>query len=334
MGVKYDTITLMTLKAIIEQLNFPAQCRKYGLSLRNCPQFLFLIMGGAIGATALVTYSLGTRYFVDPNIVALIVLFLTVLLFTISFSIIRSLERIAEANRLKSEFIGIVSHQLRSPLSNLKWSAELLSSGRLGEIPSKQGEYLQIIGENIIRMDELVSDLLLVARIEQGKLPLEKSVFSLTEVVEQIIKKIRPYAHASNIEIISEVSDNLEPVFADLSQTKSAIENLLDNAVIYTKEWGKIKIKIEQHKNALLFMIKDSGVGIPENDQKHIFQKFFRSANILKHQTQGSGLGLYIVKFIIEKSGGKIWFHSREGEGTTFWFTLPTKNEATNGRKS
>ncbi|MBI2042469.1 MAG: HAMP domain-containing histidine kinase [Candidatus Nealsonbacteria bacterium] len=323
----------MPFQEIIDQLNFPAQCKKYGLPLRNCPQFLFLIMGGAIGVTALVTYNLGTRYFVDPNTVALIVMFLTVLLFTISFSIIRSLERIAEANRMKSEFISIVSHQLRSPLSNLKWSTELLSSGRLGEIPRKQGEYLQIIEENIIRMGELVSDLLMVSRIEQGKLPLEKTTFSLVDVAEQIINKIKPFAQASNVEIIFEAQPNLKPVFADLSQTKSAIENLLDNAVRYTKARGQVKIKIEQRRGGLLFMIKDSGVGIPTNDQKHIFQKFFRSANVLKHQTQGSGLGLYIVKSIIEKSGGRIWFNSREGEGTTFWFTLPAEKGEANGRK-
>ena len=88
-------------------------------------------------------------------------------------------------------------------------------------------------------------------------------------------------------------------------------------------------MKVEQRKSSLLFMIKDNGVGIPESDQKHIFQKFFRSSNVLKHQTQGSGLGLYIVKSIVEKSGGRIWFKSEEGKGTTFWFTF-----STNGRKS
>lgn len=314
----------MNFREIIDQFNFPAQCKRYGLPLRSCPQFLFLVMGAAIGTTALVSYSLGTRYFVDPYIVALIVLSLTILLLTISFSIIRSLERMAEASRLKSEFISVVSHQLRSPLSNLKWSVALLSSGRLGEVPSKQAEYLQIIAENTARMTELISDLLMVSRIEQGKLPLQKMTFSLPEVIRGIIDKTKPYAQASNVQITFEAPDDLKPVFADLSQTKSIVENLLDNAIRYTKGRGQVKIKIEQ-RNAgeLLFMVKDNGVGIPEADQKHVFQKFFRSANVLRYQTQGSGLGLYIAKSIIEQSGGRIWFKSREGKGTTFWFTLP-----------
>ncbi len=313
----------MSFKEIIDQFNIPAQCRKYSLPLRQCPQFLFVVMGFAIGSTSIITYVLGTRYIVDPNTVALIVLCLTILLFTISFVIIRSLERIAEANRLKSEFISIVSHQLRSPLSNLKWSAELLASGRLGEMTGKQPEYLHIIKENIVRMGELVSDLLTVSRIEQGRLPLQKTSFSLKEIVESIIEKFRPYAEASNIKITFEAPDSLPQAFADASQTKSVVENLLDNAIRYIKGKGEIRMVIEDKGNHLLFSIQDTGVGIPEKDQKHIFQKFFRSANIMKHQTQGSGLGLYIVKSIIEKSGGKIWFKSKEGEGTTFLFTLP-----------
>lgn len=314
----------MTFKEIVAQLNIFAQCKKYNIPLRQCPQFLFMVMGTAIGATAIISYILGTRYVVDPNLVALIVLILSMFLLSVSFIIIRSLERIAEANRLKSEFISVVSHQLRSPLSNLKWSTELMMSGRLGEIAGKQEEYLKIIRENIVRMGELVSDLLMVSRIEQGRLPLQRVDFSLKEMTEQIINKYKPYAEASNIEITFNAADSLPKAFADASQMKSVVENLLDNAIRYIKGKGSIKITIEEKKGNLLFGIEDTGVGIPEKDKKHIFQKFFRSANVMKHQTQGSGLGLYIVKSIVEKSGGKIWFNSKEGKGTTFWFTLPT----------
>ena len=315
----------MSFKEIIDQLNIIGQCRRYNLPLRHCPQFLFLVMGTVIGVTAIISYSLGTRYVVDPSLVALIVLLMTIFLLSVSFVIIRSLERIAEANRLKSEFISVVSHQLRSPLSNLKWSTELITSGRLGEIEKKQAEYLEIIKENIGRMGELVSDLLMVSRIEQGRLPLEISEFSLKEMTEQIINKFKAYAEASNIEITFNTEEPLSNVVADPSQTKSVIENLLDNAIRYIKGKGKIEISIRKRGDFLLFSIKDTGVGIPQKDQKHIFQKFFRSANVMKHQTQGSGLGLYIVKSIVEMCGGKIWFNSREGEGTTFLFTLPIK---------
>ena len=313
----------MTFKEIADQLNIVGQCRKYNVPLRQCPQFLFLIMGAVIGATAIISYILGTRYIVDPDVVALIVLLMTVFLLTVSFIIIRSLERITEANRMKTEFISVISHQLRSPISNLKWSTELLISGRVGEIDKKQKEYLKIINDNIERMGELISSLLTVSRIEQGRLPLQKTAFSLTDMTNQIINKFKPYAEASNVAISFNAPPSLPKIFADVSQTKSVIENLLDNAIRYIKGKGSIEITVSEKKDYLLFSIKDTGVGIPQEDQKHIFQKFFRAANVMRHQTQGNGLGLYIVKSIVVQSGGKIWFKSKEGGGTTFWFTMP-----------
>ena len=315
----------MSFKKIFAQLNLLAQCKKYDLPLRECPQFLFLIMGIVIIATALITYSLGTHYVTDPSLVSLIVLVLAVVLFIVSFSIIRGLEKLAEANRMKSEFVNIVSHQLKTPLSNLKWTVEFLTSGRSGEIKGKQAEYFRILKENSNRMGELVSDLLTISRIESGKLPLHKVEFSFEELTKEVISGVKLLARSSNVEIKFEAPKSLPSILADPSRIKVVIENLLTNAINYTKNRGGVKIKLGLEEKNLLFEIKDSGVGIPEKDQKHIFQKFFRSRNVLYHQTQGSGLGLYITKSIIEKSGGKIWFKSKEGEGTTFYFTLPIK---------
>lgn len=318
----------MSSKWILEELNIFAKCKQYRLRLWNCPQFLFLIMGTVIIASAITTYTLGTRYFVvEPTTVSMIVLVLTAILFVITFSIVRSMEGFAEASRLKSEFISIVSHQLRSPLSNLKWAAEILISQRFGKIESKQEEYLKIIQENSGRMGELVSDLLMVSRIEQGRLPLNKIQFSLGDLTKEVINELNVLAEASNVIIKMEIKEPLPKAFGDSQMIKVVVENLLDNAIRYIKERGEVFIKLKDEGGSLLFEIRDDGVGIPENDQRHIFQKFFRSQNILKYQTQGSGLGLHITKSIIEKSGGKIWFKSKEGEETTFWFTLPTQNK-------
>ena len=313
----------MNFKKIFSQLNIFAQCRKYGLSLWQYPQFLFLIMGIIIIITAVTSYLIGTRYITDPQVVALIVLLLATILFIIAFIITRSFERLAEANRMKSEFISIVSHQLRSPLSNLNWAIELLISGRLGKIEEKQTEYFKILKENSSRMGELVSDLLIVSRIETATLPLKKKEFSLEDLVKELISEFEPFAKASNVKIEFQAQKNLPKVFADSSQIRLVIENLLDNAIRYIKEKGRIRIKVEKDNKHHHFEIKDNGVGIPKEDQKYIFQKFFRSENILRYQTQGSGLGLYIAKSIIEKSGGKIGFKSQEDIGSTFWFTLP-----------
>ncbi len=313
----------MSPKEILTQLNIVSQCRRYRLSLWQCPQFLFLVMGIIIIGSSLLTYSLGTKYIEDPEIVVLIVLLLAAILFIITFAISRGFEKLAEVYRMKSEFIDIVSHQLRSPLTNLKWAIDLLISKGTDK---KTNEYFQILKENSLRMEELVLDLITVSRLETVTLPLEKKETSLENLIEEIILKIEPLAESANIEIEFKSQENLPKILADVSQLKQVLENLLDNAIRYTKENSKIEVKLEKRKENLYFEIKDQGVGIPKEDQKYIFQKFFRSKNVLREKTQGSGLGLYIAKTIIEKLGGKIGFQSQENIGSTFWFTLPIRN--------
>lgn len=316
----------MRLKWILEELNIFGKCGQYKLPLWRCPQFLFLIMGLVIVSTALVTYALGIHYFIlDPGTVSLIVIIITIILFVITFSIVRGMEGLAEANKLKSEFINIVSHQLRAPLSNLKWVAEVLISERFGKLESKQREYLKILNENSGRMGELVTDLLMVSRIEQGRLPLNKSQFPLGDLIKGVINELKILAEASNVEIKFVQLGSPPQAFGDPQMIKIVVENLLDNAIRYIKEKGNVSIQLGKSGGNLLFEIKDNGVGIPKDDQRHIFQRFFRSQNILKYQTDGSGLGLHITKSVVEMSGGKIWFKSRENKGSTFWFTLPIK---------
>lgn len=312
-------------KGILGQLNLFSQCREYNVSLWECPQFLFLLMGIIIIVSALTAYGIGQRYVEDPLEITLVVLLLALALFTIAVIITRSFEHLAEANRMKSEFISVVSHQLRSPLSNLRWAIELLMSGKLGKIEEKQLEYFKILKENNSRMQELISDLLVVSRIQTARLTFKKEDFSMKELVEELIAEYKTFAAASNVQIALDASDNLPKVFSDRFQIESVIENLLDNAIRYIKDKGKIEIRLSKKDNYIHFSIKDDGVGIPKKDQKYIFQKFFRSENIVRYQTQGSGLGLYISKAIVNRAKGKIGFKSEEGKGSTFWFTLLIK---------
>ena len=315
----------MAFKKVSSQLNIPAQCKKYQLRLWQCPHFLFLVMGLIIIASIIAVYTVATRYITDPSLVSLAILFLTAILFIIAVIITQSFERIAEASRMKTEFISIVSHQLRSPISNLKWALEFLMSGRLGKIEEKQVDYFRILKENSARMTELVNDLLTVSRLETGRLPLKKKETSLEELVKKLIAEFEPLCRASKIEIKLEVQPNLPKALIDSSQIRLVIENFLDNAIRYSRDMGKVEVNIEKRGRNIYLAVKDSGVGIPKEDQKFIFQKFFRAANILGHWTKGSGLGLYIAKYVVKNSGGKIGFQSKENKGSTFWFTISIK---------
>lgn len=314
------------LKKSLSQLNLPAQCRRYGLSLWQCPQFLFLVMGAVIIITAIVSYLIGSRYITEPSLVALIDITVTTSLFIISFIITRSFEKLAEASQMKTEFIDIVSHQLRSPLTNLKWGIEFLGLGKMDLPSAKKKEYFNNLQENVARMIELVDDLLVVSRIEQGTIQTIRKEVCLEDMIKKLIARSSIFADASNVKIKLYPQKNVPRAFIDLSQIKLVIENLIDNAIRYTRGKGDIEIYIEKNnKKEVLVKIKDSGVGIPEKDKRFIFQKFYRASNVLKQQTRGSGLGLFVVKSIIKKAKGRIWFESQEGKGTTFFFTLPTK---------
>jgi len=311
------------LQRILEELNIINNCRKYGLSAFQCPQFLFFLMGILIILSTITAYILGNRYIEEPLLVAFVVILTSEILLVIAVLITRSFERLAEANRLKSEFVSVVSHQLRSPLSNLKWSIEILMSGRIKSVTEKELEFYNILRENSQRMEELVADLLIVSRIDQGKFYMKKEECDLANTIKEVVQASQIFARASNTEIISKIEENLPRIMVSPSQIKQAVENLLDNAIRYSKDKGTVEIFLEKKNRYLCFMIKDSGVGIPKVDQRLIFQRFFRSDNALRHKTEGSGLGLYIAKSIIEKSGGKIGFKSQENVGSTFWFTLP-----------
>lgn len=310
---------------IFEKLNILKQCRDYDLPLWQCPQFLFLIMGLVIIASAVFSYLIGTRYIEAPLTVALIVLGLSTVLLVIAFIITRSFEKLAEAVKMKSKFIDIASHQLRSPLSNLKWITEMIESERVGELEEDQMEYFRMAKENVGRMQKLLSDLVTVSRIQDEKLAFQPEELFLKETTRKVLSEFKFLSGAEDVEINVNAEDDLPEVFVDRNQIKMVIENLLDNAIRYTDGEGKVEISIIQKGNKVQFEIKDNGIGISEEDQDYVFKKFFRGKDAAEHQVRGTGLSLYIAKTIVEQSGGEIWFESEQGRGSTFWFTLPTK---------
>jgi len=239
----------MNLKIFFDNLNIPAQCKKHGLSLWQCPQFLFFVMGGIIIGSNIAAYFIGSIYIEDPSLVALIVLFLSAILFIIAFVIANSFEKLAEVSRLKSEFIRIVSHQLRSPLTNVSWATDILLSGTLGRVVEEQLEYFKILKENNSRMRDLIKDLLLVAKLEEGFLPTRKERIFMKVIVTGLISKFLPFAKASNVNIKFDSAPDLPEIMIDVHQIEIVVETLLDNAIRYMKKKGEVAISLRRKNN-------------------------------------------------------------------------------------
>ena len=307
------------------KFNIFSQCRKYNVPLWQCPQFLFVVMGFMIIVSSIVFYAIGEHYVTDPRIVAFGVLAVAMALLVISFIITRSFEDLAEANRMKTEFVNIVSHQLRGPLTNLRWATQFLLSEEFTSSNKKQNiEYFDIIKENSARMEGLIDDLLTITRLRDGKLDSKKAKFSLTALTEEVILEHKRVADASDIQLELNAPKNLPDVFASYPLIKIVVENLINNAINYSKEGDKIFIQLEPVKKELRFQIKDEGIGISSEDQKRIFQKFFRARNAIRAEIYGTGLGLFIIKLILDGMNGRVWFISKKDKGSTFYFTLPT----------
>lgn len=229
-------------------------------------------------------------------------------------------------DHIQTDFVTLASHQLRTPLSGIKWYIEMLLSGRAGKLTEKQAEYLKQIYRSNERAINLVNDLLDVSLIEEGHVHLELRPVKVEQVVEEILDNFSALIKSSKVRVnFHIVGGPLPPAIADAEKLKRVIVNLLSNSVKYTSGGGLIEIKVQPNQHHLIFSIADSGVGIPVADQRSVFQKFYRGQNVARLSPDGTGLGLFIAKSLIGAMGGKIWFESEEGKGTSFYFTLPTK---------
>lgn len=229
-----------------------------------------------------------------------------------------------EIDRAKTEFVSVASHQLRTPLAAIKWFLELLLDGEAGKITKEQTDFLTQINESTERMIDLVNSLLNVSRIESGRITIESKPTNLVELAQKATAEIKAVIAKRKQNFDLAVPKDLLPdIKIDPKLIFEVITNLLSNASKYTPEEGNISLEISRLDKDVLFKIEDNGFGIPIEQQNRVFQKFFRGENILKKSTEGTGLGLYIVKAIVESSGGRIWFESKENEGTRFFFTLP-----------
>ncbi len=236
------------------------------------------------------------------------------------------------ANVAKSEFVSFVSHELKNPMTSIKGYTELLAAGAVGPVNEPQANFLATIRSNVERMSTLVSDLADVSRIEAGRLRLEFKALSLLEVSDEVIRSSKRQLEEKTHTLEINLPNDLPLVWADRTRLIQVLTNLVSNAIKYTPNGGKIIFGAESSPNqwdpagarqVVHVWVQDSGIGINPEDQKKIFQKFFRSEDPKTREAPGTGLGLNITKSLVEMQGGQIWFDSEFRRGTTFHFTIP-----------
>jgi two-component system, OmpR family, sensor histidine kinase VicK len=238
--------------------------------------------------------------------------------------ILHDITKIKYAQQEKNEFISVAAHQLKSPLSATRLSLKMLLEGDFGKISKEQRAILEKTYKKNESLIYLVEDLLKEAKTEMPDQFDNRALISFENLVPPIIDFYKDEMKIKKIDFkFNKPNKKLPEILADQEKIEMVIQNLLDNAVKYTPPKGRIEVSIIPKKDELEFMIKDSGVGIPEDQKEKIFTRFSRAANAIESKEGGTGLGLAIAKEIIEKHHGKIWFESRENEGSTFFFSLP-----------
>lgn len=227
-----------------------------------------------------------------------------------------------ESERVKTDFLLLASHQLRTPLTTVKWYIDYLLTTDKFIVPEQVREYLEQIYIGNERMIELITTLLTVSRIEMGTLAPEYTTVHVSEVVEDILEELATEIQKGklNMKVTTEGDDAL---IMDHTMIRIIIHNLLTNAVKYTPIEGDVEIVSKFEPHSCVISVKDSGHGIPLEEQDKIFSKMFRASNARKISTNGTGLGLYLSKAFVEKLGGEIHFYSEQGKGTTFTISLP-----------
>ncbi len=255
--------------------------------------------------------------------------------------VFRDVTHAREVDKAKTEFVSLASHQLRTPLTPIRLFSEMLLSGEVGELKPQQREYVNSISESSKRMISLVNDLLNVSRLELGRLKIEPVSTDMIIFLRDVIKEVIPAGDLKGCKIIlNEPSEVLPNINIDQTLLRQVIHNLLTNSIRYSgaEKDSLISVSIGRDENNYLIGVKDNGIGIPKDDQEHMFEKFYRAENAIKAEGEGSGLGLYIIKMIVESSKGRIWFESPpkgESGGTVFYVSIPlvgmTKKEGDKG---
>jgi signal transduction histidine kinase len=239
--------------------------------------------------------------------------------------ILRDITEKKKLEKAKDDFISLASHQLRTPLSAISLSSELLLRGISGEIPPEQKEYIEEISKGAKRMTLLVSNFLNVSRIEMGTFSIETEPLDIPLSVETKSKYFWPIILEKKIEFKKQIKTDLHLTLFNANSFDIVFDNLLSNAIRYTPAGGRISLALGKKDDRIVLEISDTGCGIPDDLKEKVFEKSFRSDNAQRISSEGAGLGLYMVKSIADLTGSEVWYESAEGKGTSFFFSIPIK---------
>jgi two-component system, NarL family, sensor histidine kinase BarA len=244
----------------------------------------------------------------------------------------QAVERLQEADRVKSNFLATVSHELRTPLTSVIGYSEMLLEGIAGPLNDEQREYVRTVMEKGDQLLQLITGILDISRMEAGEMRIEKHPVDLDEVVSVALSTIAPHARRKRLSLHCTVPPGLPLVLGDRDKIRQVLLNLLGNAVKFTPEAGKIEVSAEvgplkrdpaSEARGVRVFVRDSGIGVPPEHHKRVFDPFFQVDNTSTREYGGTGLGLSIVKRLVEAHGGMVWVDSETGKGSTFSFTIP-----------
>ncbi|MCF7844931.1 MAG: HAMP domain-containing histidine kinase [Kiritimatiellales bacterium] len=258
----------------------------------------------------------------------LFILFLVFLLTLLTILLVRiyqeRVEAMREIDRQKDELLSIVSHQLATPISAVKWNLEMMADGDMGKLTKDQEEHLKTIQPQTENLADLASMILDVSRIQLGRMKVDRTDLDVAQFAEDVFNEVEPKAKEKGVKYVKSISKDIPKMMLDKRLSRMAMENLLTNAVKYTPKGGEVELKVEVRDKYLFYEVKDTGCGIPKKDHDKVFGKLFRASNVL--DVNGNGFGLYVAKGAVEGQGGKIWFESKENKGTSFFVMLPIVN--------
>ncbi len=233
--------------------------------------------------------------------------------------------QLRQLNATKSDWISISAHQLRTSLSAIKWILKMFMDGDFGKLTPEQEGFMNKAFDSNERMLSLINEMLSLNHIEETTIKFNYEPHNIISLIDSILFDFTSESYKKGVELIFLKPENQpQDVSFDLEKIRVALQNLVENAIKYTEKGGRVVISVRiTEEDMLEIKVKDTGIGIPKEEQEKIFEKFYRATNAKNLHSVGSGLGLFTTKTIIERHGGKMWFESALNEGTAFFFTLP-----------